>query len=295
MVPVATVVGADGAHTVREGRRKRLSGVRYPPGTFTVAHMTRAVTLSGDGDAGGTVGMYGEGMCAHYLGLSDEEVDRLVEQLSGERPEQPEPRPAEATTPQYEQRELDYPQSSGSPREERERRWIDVYPKTVSPVIVPTFDTAVGVGDLTPGTLERADLSWGYRTQWNPQPIFNTRIESADKPIWRPSMEHDRCIIACRRFYEFSGTETRVSERTGRVVKQRYAFVVPDMPVMFIGGIRRGDEYSMITTRANAAMAPVHPRMPLILHPTELTTWLGPQYMRLADRSVVPLVAHKTA
>ena len=38
-------------------------------------------------------------------------------------------------------------------------------------------------------------------------------------------------------------------------------------------------------------MAPVHPRMPLILHPTELTTWLGPDYMRLADRSAVPLDA----
>lgn len=259
--------------------------------------MTCAVTLSGDDGSGRVVRMYGEGMCAHYLGLSDEEVDRLVGQLSGERPEGPESSPAEATAPQYEQREFDYPQSerqsSGSPREERGRRWIDVYPKTVSPVIVPTFDTAVGVDELTPGTLERADLAWGYSTQWNPQPIFNTRIESADKPIWRASMEHDRCIIACRRFYESSGTETRVSERTGRVIKQQYVFAIPDMPIMFIGGIRRGDEYSMITTRANAVMAPVHPRMPLILHPTELTTWLGPRYMRLADRSAVPLAAHK--
>lgn len=242
--------------------------------------------------------MYGEGMCAHYLGLSDEEVDRLVERLSGERPErppeEPESRPAETAAPQYEQRELDYPQSSQSSERPRgERQLIDVYPKAVSPVIVPTFDTAVGITALAPGALERADLAWGYGTQWNPQPIFNTRIESADKPIWRASMEHDRCVIACRRFYESSGTETRVSERTGRVIKQQYLFAIPDMPIMFIGGIRRGDEYSMVTTRANAAMAPVHPRMPLILHPTELTTWLGPAYMRLADRSAVPLVACK--
>ncbi len=65
------------------------------------------------------------------------------------------------------------------------------------------------------------------------------------------------------------------------------------MPVIFIGGIRRDDEYSMVTTRANALMEPVHERMPLILHPTELTTWLGPDYMRLADRSQVPLALHK--
>ncbi len=159
------------------------------------------------------------------------------------------------------------------------------------PVIVPTFDTAVGVERLASGALERADLEWGYSSQWNPQPIFNTRIESADKPIWRASMEHDRCIIACRWFYESSGTETRISERTGRTIKQQYMFTIPRMPVIFIGGIHRSHEYSTVTTRANASMAPVHPRMPLILHPTELTTWLGPDYMRLADRSAVPLDA----
>lgn len=214
--------------------------------------------------------MYRETMCAHYVGLSDEETNLLIAQLTGEQPDG------------YSRQE---------PEDTEAEQRIDVYPKSVAPVIVPTFDTAAGIEQLGPGTLERAELEWGYSSQWNPRPIFNTRIESADKPIWRASMEHDRCIIACRWFYESSGTETRVSERTGRAIKQQYAFTVPRMPIIFIGGIRRSHEYSMVTTRANAAMAPVHPRMPLILHPTELATWLGPDYMRLADRSAVPLDA----
>lgn len=226
--------------------------------------------------------MYRETMCAHYVGLSDEEINLLIAQLTGGRPV------AEPESPEeYSQQEFNYPEPEDASTERR----IDVYPKSVVPVIVPTFDTAVGVDRLAPGALERADLEWGYSSQWNPQPIFNTRIESADKPIWRASMEHDRCIIACRWFYESSGTETRISEHTGRTIKQQYMFTIPRMPVIFIGGIHRSHEYSMVTTRANASMAPVHPRMPLILHPTELTTWLGPDYMRLADRSAVPLDA----
>ncbi len=101
-------------------------------------------------------------------------------------------------------------------------------------------------------------------------------------------MEHDRCIIACRWFYESSGTETRISESTGRTIKQQYMFTIPRMPVIFIGGIHRSHEYSMVTTRANASMAPVHPRMPLILHPNELTTWpIKQQYMFTIPRMPV--------
>ncbi len=111
---------------------------------------------------------YCEAMCAHYTGFSDEDIDLLVAQLMGEEPQ------SQETQSQSNQ----------------DRKRIDVYPQQVAPVIVPTFDTSVGVPQFAQGTLERADLEWGYSSQWNPRPIFNTRIESADKPIWRSSMEH---------------------------------------------------------------------------------------------------------
>ena len=139
------------------------------------------------------------------------------------------------------------------------------------------------------GSLRTAEAQWGFEQQWTPQPVFNTRIESADKPMWRASMEHDRCVIACRWFYESHGSETAVSERTGRQIKQQYVFRVPDEPVILIGGVRRGSQFSMVTTQANADMKPIHPRMPLIVRQGELDLWLGPDYRALADRSDIPL------
>ena len=48
-------------------------------------------------------------MCAHYVGLSDEEIDALVARLSGERHERVVKQVPEPEIAAYEQRELDYP------------------------------------------------------------------------------------------------------------------------------------------------------------------------------------------
>lgn len=208
-------------------------------------------------------------MCAHYVGFSDARVRALIAELT-------------PTTPQeYEaarQGELELPDMP-----------IDVYPKVENSIITPTFDTAIGVPELTSGMLESTPLQWGFTPTWSQQPIFNTRIESADKPTWRTPMEHRRCIIACRSFYEAHRTETTISERTARPIKQQYQFTVPDEPTMFIGAVRRNHEYSMVTTVANDTMMPVHSRMPLILRPEEAALWLSPDYRLLADRSMIPL------
>ena len=53
----------------------------------------------------------------------------------------------------------------------------------------------------------------------------------------------------------------------------------------------KGDAFSMVTTDANADMAPIHHRMPLIVRQEELPLWLGPDFMELADRSSIHLEA----
>lgn len=209
-------------------------------------------------------------MCAHYLGLTDAELERLIDEL----------------TMQYHHSRAQAETHAGT---EFAGVGVEAYPKSVVPIIVPAFDTAVGVPELVNGSLQTAEAQWGFEQQWTPQPVFNTRIESADKPMWRAPMEHDRCVIACRWFYESHGSETAVSERTGRQIKQQYVFRVPDEPVMLIGGVRRGSQFSMVTTQANADMKPIHPRMPLIVRQGELDLWLGPDYRALADRSDIPL------
>lgn len=200
-------------------------------------------------------------MCAHYVGLTPEEIERLVEALD----EPPEAR-ADAVR--------DVPLGAPS---------VDVYPRTPVTLVVPTVDAA------RPGAFAPFEARWGFTRPWTPDPIFNTRIESADKPMWRDPLAHGRCLIACRWFYESHRGETVPSARTGRPVARQYAFRVPGAPVMLIGGVRAGREFSMVTTAANRDMAPVHARMPLVVRPGEVGTWLGPDWRMLADRADVAL------
>ena len=168
----------------------------------------------------------------------------------------------------------------------------NAYPSSVAPLIIPTFDTALGVNRFEEGLLEARQLVWGFEEAWKPgQLVFNTRIESADKPMWRDALAHRRCVIPVTSFFETHQTETRPSAKTGRPVKRSYEFRVPGQNVVLIGGVWTNGRFSMVTTEANAAMAPIHPRMPLVLRQEELLQWLGPDYQQLADRSSIPLEA----
>ncbi|RSX55210.1 SOS response associated peptidase (SRAP) [Bifidobacterium dolichotidis] len=288
-------------------------------------------------------------MCARYEALTLEHVQAILTQLTGDEPEhdptemaqpaQPE-RPEQTELPMQQdyasatQQELEFDEPQE--REAKPQQHIpashdhDVFPSSITPVLLPTFDTASGLQSLqarassnaenseaSPASqrklylpshsLQIAQLRWGCDASWMNQPVFNTRIESTDKPFWRSAMEHERCIIACRRFYEFAQTpyseaefgdgmatamhdsaEINIATKPKRARKRQFVFTVPNMPVMLIGAVRKGNTFSMITTAANAAMAPIHPRMPLVLHPLELQQWLSPDYFALADRSKVP-------
>lgn len=165
------------------------------------------------------------------------------------------------------------------------------YPKSFAPIIVPRFDTALPSPMLTMETLHVAQLSWGFQEPWKPGVVFNTRIESADRPMWRDAMEHRRCVIPVPAFFETHREETHPSPRTGKPIKRQYEFRTPESPVILIGCIWRDDCFSMVTTQANGCMAPIHHRMPLIVRQEELPIWFGPDYRALADRSGIMLDA----
>lgn len=169
------------------------------------------------------------------------------------------------------------------------------YPNSVAPLAVPTFDTADGASRLAGSSLEARDLVWGFEESWKPGVVFNTRIESTSKPTWHDSFEHRRCIIPVSAFFETHQSEKVASPKTGKAIKRQYEFRVPGEDVILIGGIWRDDRFSMVTTEANAFMAPIHHRMPLIVRQEELPTWLGPDYRTLADRSDIRLEVEPVA
>lgn len=166
---------------------------------------------------------------------------------------------------------------------------MQAYPKSLAPLIVPQFDTALGLDAPYEGAFAACEKSWGFEESWKPGVVFNTRIESAMKPTWRDSMEHRRCVIPVSAFYETHKAETVVSAKTGKPIKRQYEFRVPGQEVVLIGGIWKGERFSMVTTEANSDMAPIHHRMPLVVRQQELPLWLGPDYQELADRSAIKL------
>ena len=202
----------------------------------------------------------------------------------------------------------------------------EAYPNSAATLIIPRFDTAIGVsaawqeagakaedachaevslkseGDIESrgsletcsgvepiGNFEARDMFWGFEESWKPGVVFNTRIESATKPTWRDSMEHRRCIIPVSSFFETHRDETVASPKTGKPIKRQYEFHVPGQDVILIGATWRGDRFSMVTTEANAYMAPIHHRMPLVIRQEELPLWFGPEYQKLTNRSSIKL------
>lgn len=187
-------------------------------------------------------------------------------------------------------------------------RTAEAYPKSIAPLIMPKFDTAAvaptsslvtepfnsSLPAFPPRSLGVRELSWGFEESWKPGVVFNTRIESATKPMWQESMEHRRCILPVLAFFETHREETYPSPKTGKLIKRQYEFHIPGQEIIFIGCIWREDTFSMVTTDANADMTPIHHRMPLIVRQKELPLWFGPDYQQLANRSEIRLESRPT-
>ena len=167
----------------------------------------------------------------------------------------------------------------------------DVYPKATVPVIVPCDDN-----------LDVAEMTWGYEFSWSKAPVFNTRADTAlrtstnGRPnVWSDSLKHRRCIVPSYGFYEPHKAETHPSPKTGKPIKQQYHFSLPDSDIVMMAGIWEDGHFSVITTEPNRWMADIHPRMPVVLLPDELETWLYGNFTNLFDRSELELIPGRVA
>lgn len=163
----------------------------------------------------------------------------------------------------------------------------DARPGSLLPVYVPKD-----------GGLAVASLTWGFPLDGKPNAVFNTRMESAleqlrlgRRGMWARAIAEGRCLVPVRAFYEGHMTEKVKSERTGRPVRRQYLFRLPGTRAFLLAAVREGDRFSIVTTRPNASVAPIHDRMPLVLGPGESSVWLGPNFANLADRSSIVLVS----
>ncbi|MEI6237676.1 MAG: SOS response-associated peptidase [Candidatus Saccharibacteria bacterium] len=125
-------------------------------------------------------------------------------------------------------------------------------------------------------------MKWGLIPSWAKDTkigykLINARSESVfDKPMWRSAVEHYRCLVPARGFYEWKVQE-------GGKSKQPFYIHPKDQDLFAFAGLWstykdvEGYElksFSILTTSPNKEMAEVHNRMPVILKPGEETHWL---------------------
>ncbi len=145
--------------------------------------------------------------------------------------------------------------------------------------IAPSQPVAI-VRQNSSGQRELITVKWGLIPSWAKDPsighsLINARGETvAEKPSFRAAFKHRRCIIPASGYYEWvahggekqpwyiKGNEDRLLSLAG--LSEHWPS--PDGSVI--------ETCSIITTTANELMAPIHDRMPVVLSPESIATWL---------------------
>lgn len=163
------------------------------------------------------------------------------------------------------------------------------FPVGESVEIVPRYNVAPG-DQVLAVTADREGaprgelLRWGLVPTWAGSPqtglkMINARVETvAERPAYRRAFERFRCLILADGFYEWRALPNahKQPHHIARVDGEPFAFAG-------LWSVWRGDDGSalrscaILTAAANAAVAPLHDRMPVILAPRHERTWLDPR------------------
>lgn len=128
-------------------------------------------------------------------------------------------------------------------------------------------------------------MTWGLIPSWakTPQPTgstINARCETlSEKPAFREAYRKRRCLVLADGYYEW--------RKEGRNRLPVHFELASQLPMGLAGIWERWqgttpdglplvvESCTVITTQANGLAAPIHDRMPAILHPEEYARWLG--------------------
>lgn len=129
------------------------------------------------------------------------------------------------------------------------------------------------------------DLSFGNRT-------INARVESApSRPAFREAFAHRRCLVPASGFYEWE----KVGGVGGGSKQPWYVKPGGDAGCAFAGLWERWrpkdapeneapiQTFTILTTKANPLVAPMHDRMPVVVPRDEFDAWLDPTVTDAAE------------
>ena len=181
---------------------------------------------------------------------------------------------------------LNVPATTG-PNSEWQPRY-NIAPRQHNPVIV-------GAREGQDGQNQLELMRWGLVPAWSREPqvayaTINARAETvADKPTFRKSLAGRRCLVPATGYFEWvestqQGSPANLGKQPYRIQLRNEAIDGVEDIFAFAGlydiwhgpGGEELHSYTIVTTKANDALAAIHSRMPVIL-PRDLEgAWLDP-------------------
>lgn len=134
---------------------------------------------------------------------------------------------------------------------QQEIHFGDIYPSMPSLVLVDHDGQLEG----------RLEVFGAFQEKMNKR-IINARSETVqEKWMFRHAFHHDRCVVPCGRFYEWSPEREKVS------------FFLQDQ-TMYLAAVSLEDSFVILTRPANASVDDVHHRMPVIFNADQAVRWV---------------------
>jgi putative SOS response-associated peptidase YedK len=150
----------------------------------------------------------------------------------------------------------------------------DLGPDEARPNVSPTQNVPVVV--TQDGARRIVPMRWGFLPHWYKAPndgplLINARADTiAEKPAFRSAARERRCLIPADGFYEWQGTK---GAKTPFVIRP------PGGGLIAFAGVWQAWQgtptCAIVTTDANATLAPIHHRMPVVIAPADFALWLG--------------------
>lgn len=155
------------------------------------------------------------------------------------------------------------------------KRW-NVAPQSEVPVV---YEARSGerIADL---------MRWGLVPSWAKDPSVGNRMNNAraegvfDKPSFRQAVRRRRCLLPASGFYEWQPAVVG-----GKTVKQPWFISSADGQPLAMAGLFEAWRASpdspwlltccVLTCEANALMAPIHERMPVLVPRQDWAAWLS--------------------
>ncbi len=133
--------------------------------------------------------------------------------------------------------------------------------------------------------LLQADMQWGIQPTWSKRLLINAQSETvATKPTFAQAFAVNRCLVPCSGWYEWRKEDDK---------KQKYYFSHQQQQPLYMAGISFYNNNSQaqvvtLTTKPNPLCEQYHHRMPVLILPEHIQTWLQPSS---ALENLMPLMS----